>query len=201
MLDAILGRALEMPLAKAGDAIARRGIDATTVTLLGGAAGALAAAAIALGWYGFGLLCFVVNRLADGLDGPVARAGAMTDFGSFLDILIDSVVYAALAAAFALANPQHLAVALLVMISLAGSGTAMLAFAAVASKRDLRKDDVAARHLLRIGSLVEGTETIAFFTIVCLWPQMFNLVGAVYAVMCWITVGQRVIAARAAFGD
>ena len=65
----------------------------------------------------------------------------------------------------------------------------------------MRKEDPAAKRLLRIGSLVEGTETIAFFTIVCLWPQTFNLVGMVFAVMCWITVAQRVTAARAAFGD
>ncbi len=200
MLDAVLGRVLEMPLAKAGDAIAGRGVDATTVTLLGGAAGALAAAAIALGWYSFRLLCFAINRLADGLDGPVARAGATTDFGGFLDILIDAVIYLALAGAFALADPKHLGIAILVIISLASTYTAMLAFAAVAGKRDLRREDAAARGLVHTG-LVEGAETVAFFVIVCLWPDTFNWIGSIFALMCWITVAQRVIAARAAFGD
>ena len=48
-----------------------------------------AATAIALQAYVTGLALLLASRLADGLDGPVARLTAPTDRGAFLDITLD----------------------------------------------------------------------------------------------------------------
>jgi phosphatidylglycerophosphate synthase len=46
-------------------------------------------------WYGVAALLWMLNRVADGLDGTLARAhGRASDFGGYLDILGDFVVYA-----------------------------------------------------------------------------------------------------------
>ena len=197
MLDSLMGKVLGTPLAAVGRSLARRDIDATTVTLAGAAAGLLAAGTIAMGWYQFGLILFALNRLCDGLDGAVARATHATDFGGFLDIVVDFVIYAALAGAFALADPHHATVAVLLMVAFAGTGTSFLAFASIAAKRGLEAH--AEKSLFYLSGLTEGTETIIFFMIVCLWPEWFNTAGLVFVLACWVTVGQRIVAAYRTF--
>jgi phosphatidylglycerophosphate synthase len=200
MLDPLFIRVFKGPLTAAGDRLAARGVEAHTVTVVGAAFGLLAAGAIASQWYQIGLALFVLNRMCDGLDGAVARAAGPTDFGGFIDLVADFVVYAALAGAFALADPRFVPIAVLLMISFAGTGTAFLAYAAIAAKRGL---DPTANHgpksLFYVGGLTEGAETIAFFAVACLWPAWFPVTGAIFAAACWVTVAQRIALARRMF--
>lgn len=72
-------------------------IGPTTITALSVLAGLGAAAAAWRGsaWLALGL--WIINRLLDGLDGAVARAGdGATDLGGYLDLVADFIVYAAL---------------------------------------------------------------------------------------------------------
>ena len=56
-----------------------------------------AAIAAARAEWGLGLALWLANRVTDGLDGTVARvAERQSDFGGYLDILLDFVVYAAI---------------------------------------------------------------------------------------------------------
>ena len=53
--------------------------------------------------YLLALLFWFFNRVFDGLDGTVARLrGAASDFGGYLDIVVDFVVYAAIPVGLAL---------------------------------------------------------------------------------------------------
>lgn len=47
-----------------------------------------------------------LNRLFDGLDGPVARRGGASDLGGFLDIVADFTIYAGFVVAVAVAEPS-----------------------------------------------------------------------------------------------
>jgi phosphatidylglycerophosphate synthase len=86
----------------AGRRLASAGIGADVVPFLGLTIGIAAALAIALGQFWIGLALFLLNRIADGLDGAVARATTRTDRGGFLDIAFDFLVYAAMPLAFAI---------------------------------------------------------------------------------------------------
>ena len=105
MFDARIRPLIDPALNAQGRVIARWGISANQVTLLGLALGLLSAALIALGMFGWALLPLLLSRLADGLDGAVARASAPTGFGGYLDITCDFLFYGAVTVAFVLADP------------------------------------------------------------------------------------------------
>lgn len=101
MLDPIFRPIIHKPLDAAGRWLAGMGLSANQVTIAGLGLGLAAAIAIALGAFAIGLSLILLSRLADGLDGAVARATTPTDQGGFLDIALDFFVYAAIPLAFA----------------------------------------------------------------------------------------------------
>jgi hypothetical protein len=48
--------------------------------------------------------------------------------------------------------------------------------------------------------LLEGSETIAFFVLIVLWPASFALAAWVFGALCLVTALARVILARRSFG-
>lgn len=200
MLDPLFVKVLRTPLERAGAALAARGASADGLTWGGFFASLLAAGAIAGELYLLGLGLFALNRLADGLDGAVARATRQTDYGGYLDIVLDFISYSALAAGFALADSAHTVPAVVLMVSFMGTAAAFLAFAVIAAKRGISTDIRGPKSFFYVGGIAEGSETIAYFFIVCVWPEIFVIATWVFAAMCWITVAQRLIQARDAFG-
>lgn len=68
--------------------------------------GLLCAAATINGAFGLGLLLWLLNRVLDGLDGLVARVHhKQSDFGGYLDLLLDFIVYLAVPIALIYALP------------------------------------------------------------------------------------------------
>jgi len=195
MLDARLRRLIDPPLDWAGMALARLGIGADTLTLGGFALGLLAMGAVMAGHYGAGLAMLAGNRLADGLDGAVARHSRPTDLGGFLDIVLDFVVYAGMVFSFAVADPgtNALAAAFL-LFAFMGTGSSFLAFAVMAAKRRLSTDLRGRKSIYYLGGLAEGAETILFFVLACLLPDLFTALAVVFAGMCWLTTLARVVA-------
>ena len=82
-----------------------RSVGADSITLAGFALGLLGILAAAYGLYWLALAGLVANRLADGLDGEVARLAGPTDRGAFLDIALDFLFYALFPLGFAIADP------------------------------------------------------------------------------------------------
>ena len=95
MFDARLRPLIDPPLNAAGRAIAARGLTADHVTLIGLLFGLAAAIAIAFGMFEVALALIALNRIADGLDGAVARAAGSTPFGGFFDLIADFIFYGA----------------------------------------------------------------------------------------------------------
>jgi phosphatidylglycerophosphate synthase len=128
MLDRAANAALMPLLDRIARCLVRAGIGADAVTLAGFGIGIAAAVAIALQAYLVGLALLLVSRLADGLDGAVARLTQPTDRGAFLDIALDFLFYASIPLAFALADPgaNALAAALL-LAAFIGTGSSFLA--------------------------------------------------------------------------
>ncbi len=200
MLDAPLRPVIDPPLDRLGKALAARGVSADAVTLGGLAAGLAAAAAIAFGQFGLALALVLVSRLADGLDGAVARASRRTDFGGFLDITADFVFYAAVPLAFVLHDPAANGVAgAALLAAFYVNGASFLGFALLAEKQRLTTERQGVKNLYYSGGLLEGTETIVFFVLLCLLPGWFAAMAAVFAGLTALTTIGRIRAARRLF--
>ncbi len=200
MLDAPLRRIIDPPLNMMGRALAKTGISADTVTVLSLITGLLAALAIALGAAHLALWLVLLSRLADGLDGAVARATTRTDFGGYLDITADFLFYGAIPLAFVIANPatNGLAGALL-LTSFYFNGASFLGYAILAERHGLETSERGSKSLYFTGGLLEGTETILFFVLICLLPGWFAPLAWIFGILCFVTAGARIALARQVF--
>lgn len=201
MFDAQLRPLIDPVLNRQGRFLAARGVTANAVTLLGLGLGLGAALLVSLGAPQWALVPLLLGRLADGLDGAIARARGKTDFGGYLDIICDFVFYGALPLGFVLANPgaNGLAGAFL-LFSFYINGATFLGFAILAEKRAMRSDARGVKSLYFTGGLLEGGETIAFFVALCLWPAYFAPLSWGFGGLCLITALSRVVLAQRVFG-
>ena len=200
MLDVHMRRIIDPPLDRIGRRLAAAGISANAVTVAGFTVGLLAIPCLAAQWYGPALAAILLNRLADGLDGAVARHTTLTDFGGYLDIVCDFIVYAGVAFGLALARPENAVPAAFLILSFVGTGTSFLAFAILAAKRGLTSEARGRKSLYYLGGLTEGTETIAVFAAFCLFPSLFPTLAYIFGALCWLTTAARVASARRSFG-
>lgn len=202
MLDGMARKLIDPPLNRLGTRIAATGIGADAVTLTGLVLGLLAAVVIALGAPGWALLPLLASRLADGLDGAVARASRKTDFGGYLDITCDFVFYGAIPLGFVWLDPTaNGAAGAFLLASFYANGASFLGFAILAEKKQMSTDARGVKSLYFTGGLLEGTETIAFFVALCLWPNWFAPLAWGFGVLCFITAGSRILLARRVFPD
>ncbi len=201
MLDGMMRRLIDPPLNAIGAGLATRGIGADLITLIGLFLGLAAAAIIALGWSTWlALLPLMASRVADGLDGAVARATAKTDFGGFLDIGCDFLFYGAIPLAFVLRDtPENGMAGAFLLMTFYANGSTFLAYAILAEKRGMQTVARGEKSLYFTAGLLEGTETIAFFLIICIWPAAFAPLAWVFGTLCLATALARVLLARRVF--
>lgn len=187
-------RRIDPGLDAVGKRLAAQGVTADAVTLAGLALGLAAAAVIALGGPGWvALVPLLASRVADGLDGAVARARGKSDFGGYLDIVCDFVFYAAIPMAFVLRDPGANAVAgAFLLASFYVNGTTFLGYAVLAEKRGMETRARGEKSLYYTAGLLEGTETIGFFVVLCVIPSAFAPLAWAFGGLCFVTAGARV---------
>ncbi|MBK6468992.1 MAG: CDP-alcohol phosphatidyltransferase family protein [Rhodobacter sp.] len=202
MFDSALRRLIDPPLNRAGRALAQRGILADHVTLAGLGLGLLAALMLAAdlpAW--LALVPVAASRIADGLDGAIARATRKTDFGGYLDIACDFAFYGAIPLAFVIRDPAANAIAgAFVLFAFYVNAASFLGYAVMAEKRGMRSRAQGEKSLFYAAGLLEGTETIAFFVALCLWPQHFAPLAWGFGALCLLTALARILGARRQFG-
>jgi phosphatidylglycerophosphate synthase len=198
MLDATMRHLIDPALTRAGRWLAARGIGADGVTLAGLALGLAAAALIATGAATvLALIPLLLSRIADGLDGAVARVRGKTDFGGFLDIGCDFLFYGAIPMAFVLRDPGANGVAgAFLLMTFYANGATFLGFAIMAAKRGLETRARGEKSLYFTAGLLEGTETIVFFVLLCLIPGQFAPLAWIFGTLCLLTAVARVLLAR-----
>lgn len=198
MLDATARRYIDPPLNRAGQALADLGISANTVSVVGLLFGACAALCIGVGLFELALVAILANRLADGLDGAVARATEKTDLGGFLDIVFDFIFYGAVPFAFVVYDPAGNAVAgAVLLLSFYLNGATFLAFATLAAKQGMNTQAQGIKSFYYLGGLAEGTETIAVFIAFCLFPGAFVYLAWGFAIICFISAAARIFMVKA----
>lgn len=196
MFDARLRPLIDPPLDAVGRTLAATGLAANAVTAIGLGFGLAAAALIALGYPLLALPLLLANRLADGLDGAIARATSRTDLGGYLDIVFDFLFYGAVPVAFALADPEANGVAAAVLLfSFYANGAAFLTFAIMAERRRLETSRQGLKSLYYLGGLAEGAETILVFTLMCVWPDSFAGLAYGFAALCGLSAAARIATA------
>ncbi|MEL6519359.1 MAG: CDP-alcohol phosphatidyltransferase family protein [Pseudomonadota bacterium] len=200
MLDASARKLIDPPLNWLGARIAAKGISANQVTLAGLVLGLAAAAFICLERFGIALIFLLASRVADGLDGAVARATQKTDFGGFLDIAADFLFYGAVPLAFVLSDPAaNGAAGAFLLTSFYFNGTTFLGYAVLAEKAKMQTHARGVKSLYFTGGLLEGTETIVFFVVLCLLPGWFSSLAWIFGTLCFVTASARILLARRVF--
>ncbi len=194
MLDRYSLELIKPGLQRLARLLARIGVRADQVTIASFLVGLLGVALIAGQHYLPGLLLILLNRLGDGIDGCLARINGSTDRGAFLDISLDFIFYSAVVFGFSLADPavNSLAAAFLIF-SFVSTGATFLAFAIMAERRSISDTRLPGKGFYYLGGLAEGTETIAFFILVCLLPSSFPLLAWIFGTLCLISASARII--------
>jgi phosphatidylglycerophosphate synthase len=200
MLDSRIRPWIDPALERLGRGLARMGLSANAVTVGGFALGAGAWVALACQSYWAALGLIAANRIADGLDGALARRLGPTDLGGYLDIVLDFFFYAGVPFFFAVGRPEAALPAAFLVFSFVGTGSSFLTFAAVAAKRQLTTTARVPKAIYYLGGLTEGTETIAAFVLICVFPEWFEWVAWVFGGLCWLTTATRVAMAAQTFG-
>ena len=201
MLDAKLRPLIDPPLNRAGALLAGLGVTANALTFTGLALGLGGAGAIALGHVGWGLALIIANRLLDGLDGAVARVRGPSDLGGYFDIVADFAFYVSVPLGFGILSAENTLPAAVLIASFVLTGVSFLAFAVIAAKRGAETTAHGRKSFFYSTGLAEGTETIAVFIAMCLWPAWFAPIAYAYAALCAATVVQRSAMAASAFTD
>lgn len=198
MLDTAVRARLAPGLDRAAGALDRRGVSPGAVTAAGLAVGLGACVAAALAQWPLALLLWLANRTLDGLDGPLARRRGPTDLGGMLDFLADFVVYGGFVLAVAIAEPDARIACCALLVAYLLNNVALLSFASLIEKRRLALGDE--RSLRFTAALTEGTETVLAYVAFCLLPGQAEWVAWTFAALVMVSVGQRVVQARAVLG-
>lgn len=193
MFDATLRSRLEAPLDRIAAQIRGRGVSANAVTAVGLALGIGCCVAISFSQWSVALALWLANRLADGLDGPIARQGATTDLGGFFDIIADFAVYGGVLLALGVALPETRTAALAVFLGYYLSGSSFLAFSSLATKRERAGDG---RSLVFPAGLAEGTETIVAYLVILAFPSQAEALLWIWAAIVGVTFVQRLVFIR-----
>lgn len=185
MIDSALRRAKDTVYRPFARRVARY-VSPLTITAAGGIVGLGSAVA---GWQGsmaIGLLLWWANRALDGLDGAVARAtGRQSDFGGYVDQLVDFVMYTVIPIGLALRAPSFdllLALAFLLGTFYINAG-AFLYLSSILEQRASgarQRGEQTTIHMPR--GIIEGFEAIVFYSLFFLFPgqllSLFVILGA-----------------------
>ncbi|MFB4354229.1 CDP-alcohol phosphatidyltransferase family protein [Microbacterium sp. LS_15] len=205
MLDRAVRAALSRPLDVITAAIDRRGVTPDRITVAGLVIGVASAVAAALQLWWPALVLWLVSRVADGLDGTLARrrraaAGpgadeGGSDAGGFLDITADFVVYGATVLGVAIGATSGFDAPwwpfLAVLFAYYVNGTAFLAFSSIAERTGRTIDD--GRSLSFLGRIAEGTETIAVHALWLILPFWSWQIAIGWCLFVAVSAVQRIV--------
>lgn len=151
-------------------------------------------AAIVGQWYWLGLLLWAINRVMDGLDGVVARVHKkQSDFGGYLDLFLDFIIYLGVPIGFiaAMPTPPNLWAGLFLIASYVLNTISWATLAALLEKRQRHTVNRLTSMEMPTG-LIEGAETIIFYTLFYLLPGYVAILFTVMALLVLFTASQRV---------
>ena len=199
MLDTFLRPIIDPPLNRIAKSIKILPLSPNLLTLSGLIIGLISCYAAYTQFYGIALILLILNRLCDGLDGPLARAkNNSSDFGGYLDIISDFMIYAGLpfSVAVGLGTIESAIAGCFVLFSIVMAGTSFLAYAIICAKKGMETHQQGRKSFYFSNGLMEGTETIIYLVLICVLPGYFVLLSYIFGILCFLTAVIRVYNAR-----
>jgi phosphatidylglycerophosphate synthase len=169
---------------------ALRGIPPLAITFAGFVAGMAAAWSAARGHYWGALALFWLGRIFDGLDGAVARAtDSQSALGGYLDLMADFVVYAAIPIGlwWGLRNVNGPLPLIVMLATFYVNAASWMLLSALVEKGD------ALTSLAMPKGIIEGFETIVFYSLFLLFPAWSNELYYLFAFLVAVSCLQRIV--------
>jgi len=141
------------------------------------------------------VLAWLAGRIADGLDGLAARtSGRESDLGGLLDFTFDTIGYAAIpiGTAFGVDSRAGWIVVAVLLASFYLNAVTLGYVAALLEKRGAEAAQQRATSAVLPRGLIEGTETIVFFTLALAFIDASPWIWGVMAVLVIVTALERV---------
>jgi phosphatidylglycerophosphate synthase len=185
MFDASIRRAIQGPLDRVAQNLDVDFVTPDRITAFGFIVGMASAISAWNHIWTLALLLWLVSRLADGLDGSLARLRRGEEesrpslAGGYLDIMADFAVYGSFVIGVGHGAGGSLTPFLWVLLGYYLNGTAFLAFSSLGERSNIGLDD--GRSLSFIFGLTEGAETIAIHSIWCLFPGNAGRLATMWA--------------------
>jgi len=187
MIDKELNKYTSSHLNRIANTLYERGVEPNWVTLLGLALAFLCFVALSYGLFYLGLILILINRFLDGLDGSLARLGTPRKFGAFFDITSDFAFYALIPLGFAVASPHENALpTAFLLAAFYVNGSSFLAEAIIIEKYNIKFDQADKGFFYSFG-LIEGFETICFFLLICLFPNVYANAAYIFFTLTLLT--------------
>lgn len=164
------------------------------ITVAGLFTGLLCALMAATGQYWLALVFWLVNRVLDGLDGEVARfANKQSDWGGYADIMCDFAIYALIpfALAWSLKLPLGFFATAFLLATFYVNAASWLYLSALLEKRQHTTPQSSLTSIPFPSGLIEGTETVIFFTLFLVFPTFSPYLMIVMALLVIVTIFQR----------
>ena len=169
-------------------------ISPNHMTLIGFSFGVLMCLSIIIDQYLIAIIFLFLNRLADGLDGTMARLQTPTPLGGYLDIVLDFLIYSGFVLSFGVTEQNNTLTSMILLFCYIGTGSTFLAKASILpslTNQNLNEEIPKSFHYA-VG-LVEGTETIVFMVLCLLFPNLFIYFSFIFIILCLITIVFRII--------
>lgn len=171
-----------------------------SITLMAALFGIAAGGAVWQQQYGLGLALWILNRILDGLDGTVARLyNKQSDLGAYLDIVLDTIVYALIPVALAISintSAGYISLAFLLSSFYINNSTWMYLAALLEKQQQGATTQDEKTSTTMPGGLIEGAETIVFFSLFLLFPGAMIPLFAMMTMMVLVTATQRIVWAQ-----
>ncbi len=181
MLDTVLRRRLDGPLAPIAAWLAAHKVRSLALTLSAFLCAAVAMLDIGHRAYLLALGLLAVAGIFDALDGAVARREGATVFGAYLESVLSLIATAGIAFAFALAQPDRALAAMFLMLGLVARAGARTTAASTGSVPAI--------------DLVDKSVLFLAFALACLFPDWFSIIAYLLGVAGFVAAGSRVAAA------
>lgn len=176
-----------------------KNVNPTTVTVVACGVSVVAGIAAWQGQTGMTLVLWYLNRFLDGLDGTIARVNnKQSDFGGYLDIILDMVAYVSipLGLAFA-ANEKAVFIALSLLFAVFYINSA--AWMMLAANLEKHDNGASSKNELTTvtmpSAIIEGGEAVIFYTLFILLPEHLT---TLFGLLAFLVLASAILQVRLA---
>ncbi len=179
----------------AGGKLGEIGVKANWISWLGFIIGVFAINFLAMGMFGWALFAILLNRFCDALDGAIARATKITNFGVFLDATLDYIFYGGIIWGFALSGVGSAASVCFLMFGFSAAACSMLAYSVIAYKMNSKQELNLDNSPFYLGGIAQGSETFVVLVLLCLFPSCFVHLAIILGILSLIKAFSIIVAA------